>query len=190
MQYLAAKMWTGKQVSLPFEQFDLLRETLSEAPGVNVLGRVKGATGEVLYRDSLKKGDTNPLTEIGFDYRVSFDLQAAGNINGSTLFSSPNAIVYLRTPDTGKLGFERDGYLYSFDYEVPNDVPVRLAIEGDSQSTRLFVDDQLVDELTKQTVYFDQEKKVKRAYIQTLVFPLETVGNFKGRISDFRVTVK
>ncbi len=190
MQTLAAKMWTGKQVSIPFDQFDTLRETLSEAPGVNILGRVKGQKGEVFSCDTLRAGDKNELTEIGYDYRLEFTLRAAGNINGSSLFHSPDATVYLRTPDTGKLGFSRDGYLNSFNYEVPNDQDVRIAIEGDNLNTRLYVDDKLQDELTKKIIYFDQEKKIKRAYIQTLVFPLAEVGNFKGTISNLKVIVK
>lgn len=190
MQTLSDKMWTGKQVTLPFDEFNARRESLSEAPGVNILARVKGAKGEVFSRDTLRAGEKNALPEIGYAYRVEFTLQAAGNVNGATLFRSPNAVVYLRDPQTGQLGFARDGYDYTFNYEVPDNQPVQLAIEGDSQATRLYVDGKLCDTLDKKTLYFDQAKKSKRAYLQTLVFPLAEAGSFKGMITGLKVIVK
>lgn len=190
MQVLSAKMWTGKQVTMPFDEFNVRREMLSEAPGVNILARVKGAKGEVFSRDTLRSGDRNDLPEIGYGYRVEFTLRATGNTNGTRLFRSPDAVVYLRDPENGKFGFARDGYRYTFDYEIPDNQPVRLAIEGDSQTTKLYVDGRLHDTLKKETVFFDQAKKTKRAYIQTLVFPLAEVGPFKGEITDLRVIVK
>ncbi|MCC8145860.1 MAG: family 20 glycosylhydrolase [Bacteroidales bacterium] len=187
MQTLSAKMWTGKNVTVPFDRFNNQRESLSEAPGVNLLGKVPGPKGLVFSADSLKPGDETGLVEIGYNYRVEFTVRAKDNANGTLLFSSPNALVYMREPSTGNIGFSRDGYSYSFNYELPNDEPVRIAIEGDNQSTTLYVNGKLQDKLEKEIHFFDQSHKTKRAYLQTLVFPLEKVGNFTGRITDMKV---
>ena len=39
LQTLAVKTWTGKETSLPFEVYNEKRSAISEAPGVNQLGR-------------------------------------------------------------------------------------------------------------------------------------------------------
>ena len=40
LQTLAVKTWTGKETSLPFEVYNEKRSAISEAPGVNQLGRI------------------------------------------------------------------------------------------------------------------------------------------------------
>ncbi|NCC11460.1 MAG: beta-N-acetylhexosaminidase, partial [Bacteroidia bacterium] len=40
MQTLAVKMWNGTKTSVPYANFDSLRTNISEAPGVNVAGRI------------------------------------------------------------------------------------------------------------------------------------------------------
>lgn len=187
MQTLSAKMWTAKKVTVPFDEFDVKRGKLSEAPGVNLLGRIPGEKGIVFSLDTIRPQKETGVKEIGYNYWVEFTLQAKDNRNGATLFTSPNAVVYLREPATGNLGFARDGYTYSFDYEVPNDEAVRIAIEGNNQTTRLYVNGELKDSLDKQILFFDQAHNAKRAYLQTLVFPLEKTGNFKGIITDLKV---
>jgi len=188
MQTLAVKMWTGKNTSLPFDEFNKQRLAISEAPGLNINATYKAdENGVVLERDNLSADDTLPIPEIGYNYRVEFTIRAKNNINSTVLFESPNATVYLRHPKTGKLAYEREGYWSEFDYVVPNDYPVVLAIEGTNTGTKLFVNGQLVDALEKQYIEYNQSGKSKMAKIQTLVFPLAKVGDFEGAISDFTV---
>ena len=97
-------------------------------------------------------------------------------------------MVYLSDPKEGKLGFERDGYLYTFDYTVPLDKEVQLGIEGDSRSTKLYVNGQLKESLDIIRVPRGGKDKAI-ACVRTLVFPLEKTGNFKGEIKNLTVTV-
>jgi hexosaminidase len=190
MQTLAVKMWTGKYTSLPFDEFNKQRLAISEAPGLNINATYKAdENGVVLERENLAAGDTLPIPEIGYNYRVEFTIRAKNNINSTVLFESPNATVYLRHPKTGKLAYEREGYWSEFDYVVPNDYPVVLAIEGTNTGTKLFVNGQLVDALENEFIEYNQSGKSKMAKIQTLVFPLAKVGDFEGAISDFTVKV-
>lgn len=189
MQTLAVKMWTAGNKTLSFEDFDKKREQLSEAPGVNIMGTVKGAKGVVLEKEKLVAGDKTGMTEIGYGYRVEFTIKAEKNPVETVLFRSPNATVYLRSPETGLLGFSRDGYLYTFDYYVPENREVTIAIEGDSRSTKLFVNGELVSNLG---IYRKVAAKDGStiAQVRTLVFPLEEIGAFKGEIKNLKVSVK
>ncbi|MDR2982936.1 MAG: family 20 glycosylhydrolase [Puniceicoccales bacterium] len=189
MQTLAVKMWTGSQGLVPFDEFDKLRTNLSEAPGVNIMGTVKGKTGIVLEKAQLLTGEKTGLTEIGYGYRVEFNLRAGKNQKGATLFESPNAIVYMSDPKNGKLGFSRDGYLFTFDYTVPENQDVVLAIEGTSRSTKLYVNGTLQESLDIIKVPRSKDGKSTIAQVRTLVFPLEKIGKFQGELKNLKVSV-
>lgn len=188
MQTLAVKMWDGPDVSLPYNEFNVKRELLSEAPGVNLLARVKGVKGEVLNVEKLEPGQTLPLEDIGYGYSVEFDLKAGKNPKGAKLFSSKNAVFYLSDPKNGKLGFSRDGYDYNFDYVVPTGKSVFIKVEGTNKYTSLYVDGKLVEKLDVKTqMLLDKGSNKHLKLVQTLVFPLETVGKFNGTISNLKV---
>lgn len=191
MQTLAVKMWAGNGNLIPVEEFDKKRELLSEAPGVNIMGRVKGKTGVVLEKDELTAGEATGMEEIGYNYRVDFKLNALEAAKGTTLFESPHATVYLADPKNGLLGFAREGYLFTFDYAVPvgDKKEVSIAIEGDSKSTRLYVNGELRQTLDISSIVWTENGKFRTALVRTLVFPLEKAGNFKGKIKNLKVTV-
>ena len=186
MQTMAVKMWTGKDTKLPYAEFNQKRITLSEAPGVNILGRI-GSGKELVYEaDVVYPNMKTPHREIGYDYTVSFNIEGTNETKGTELFRSRDAVFYLSDPLSGMLGYARDGYLYTFDYRVKPG-KANLAIEGDSQSTRLYVNGKLVEELGKQTLYYNEGGKDKMYRSCTLVFPLEQAGKFSSRINNFKV---
>lgn len=190
MQTLAVKMWNSdsKQL-LPFAEFNAKREALSEAPGVNIMGTVKGKKGVVLEKADVPAGSATGMKEIGYGYKVDFTAKMGKNDKGTVLFESPNAKVFLADPKDGKLGFERDGYLYTFDYTVPEGKEVQLAVEGDNRSTKLYVDGQLKETLDIVRVKPNPNSKDTIAKVRTLVFPLEKAGQFKGELKNLKVTV-
>lgn len=186
MQTMAVKMWTGKDTKLPYAEFNQKRITLNEAPGVNILGRI-GSGKELVYEaDVVYPNMKTPHREIGYDYTVSFDIEGTNETKGTELFRSRDAVFYLSDPLSGMLGYARDGYLYTFDYRVKPG-KTNLAIEGDSQSTRLYVNGKLVEELGKQTLYYNEGGKDKMYRSCTLVFPLEQAGKFSSRINNLKV---
>ena len=138
-------------------------------------------------QDVLKPNTKTGLKEIGYHYTVSFDVCSAKEERGTELFRSPDAVFYLSDPISGKLGFARDGYLNTFNYQFYPGEEAAIAISGDEQSTRLYVNGQLKEELNKQQRFFDKEGKSKQNYIRTLVFPLEKTGNFKSTIKNVEV---
>ena len=186
MQTLAVKMWTGKDAKLPYADFNQKRLALSEAPGVNILGRI-GEGKEMVYETAVvTPGMKTPYHEVGYDYTVSFDIEGADEAKGTELFRSRDAVFYLADPISGMLGYARDGYLYTFGHRVKPG-KVNIAIEGDNQATRLYIDGKLVEELGKRTLYFNEGGKDKMYQSRTLVFPLEKAGQFSSRISNLKV---
>lgn len=186
MQTLAVKMWTGKSTALPYQEFNAARLLLSEAPGVNVAGRVGKKPACVMELAQVQSGQTTELKEIGYPYSVSFEIEGAKEEPGTVLFRSPDAVVYLADPITGRLGFVRDGYLNTFNYYLQVGQKVKLTISGDNKHTALYVNDQLKDDLTIQTRWFN-EGKDKMSYVRTLVFPLQKAGQFNSQIHQLKV---
>ena len=209
LQTLAAKCWSGKLTSVPYAEFDAKRAMLSEAPGVNELGRLGKAGQVVLQVPSLQPEATTGVTEIGYDYSVSFTIDGADEARGTVLLQSPNAIFYLSDPRRGRLGFERDGYLNTFNYTVEKGKQVTLTIEGNNRMTRLLINGQVKEELAPQPLYVMKPTDVAdyqvgaaaqykpvvynpsdRIYYQrTLVFPLQQAGKFNSRITNLEVKV-
>lgn len=210
LQTLAVKCWTGKDTKLPYAEFDSKRVELSEAPGVNELGRLGKPGSVVLEKATVNAGETLNAEEIGYNYAVTFTVDGKQEANGTELFRSANAVVYLADPDQGKLGFERDGYRNLFNYRIPAGEKHTITIEGTNKMTRLLVDGAVKEELGPKTLYVmrDQDRahyQVKGTYTyepvvyqptdqiyyqRTLVFPLRMAGNFKSTITNLKVEVK
>ncbi len=210
LQTLAVKCWTGKETKLPYAEFDSKRAELSEAPGVNELGRLGKPGNVVLEKATVNAGETLNAEEIGYNYAVTFTVDGKQEANGTELFRSANAVVYLADPDQGKLGFERDGYRNLFNYRIPAGEKHTITIEGTNKMTRLLVDGAVKEELGPKTLYVmrDQDRahyQVKGTYTyepvvyqptdqiyyqRTLVFPLRKAGNFKSTITNLKVEAK
>ena len=190
LQTLAVKMWTGVSKSVPYEVFDKQRHTLSEAPGVNQLGILSKTPGLAYEQDIVAPNSTLPVQEIGYNYRVEFDLDGTKEAMGTELFRSKDAVFYLSDPIRGMLGYARDGYLNTFTYNVQPGQHMKIAIEGDNKATRLFINGKQVEELNIQERWMDKEGKTRIRNVRTLVFPLEKAGNFKNKISNLKVWQK
>ena len=185
LQTLAAKTW-GAQVDLPYADFDRLRQGLSEAPGVNQLGRI-GRTEGLVYEVAEVHPNTNLAhEEIGYGYTVSFDLEAADEAPGTELFRSDNAVFYLADPISGRFGFARDGYLNSFQFRPYPGEKLNVQVKGDNRSTSLLINGKLVETMDIQKRYFNGGKDSMN-YVRTLVFPLKKAGSFKSKITNLKV---
>lgn len=187
LQTLSVKMWTGHETSVPYAEFDERRLLLSEAPGVNQMGRVGKNPGVVLEQKQLAPLSETGIPEIGYNYTVSFDIDGKNEKPGTPLFTSPNAVFYLSDPVRGLLGFVRDGYLNTFRYQVRDGEKANIRIEGDHKSTTLKVNGKVVDELGIRMSYFNGGKD-SLEYFSTLVFPLEKAGDFNSRVENLKVS--
>ena len=188
VQVIAAKAWNGNgKTTVPFDTFNKQRLTLSEAPGVNLAGRIGKGKGLVFEKATVSAGETLPYEEVGYGYRVEFDLDGTAQKPGTELFRSKTAVFYLADPVRGMLGFARDGYLNQFSYPVPEGRNSHIAIEGDNRETRLYIDGKLVETLDIMPIYFGKGAKDGMNYVRTLVFPLRTAGQFAGSVTNLKV---
>ena len=208
LQTIAVKCWSASKTSLPYAEWDAKRWDLSEAPGVNWLGRL-GEQKQSLVAEiaDVKAGATLPYEEIGYDYTVSFKVTGAKEQKGTKLFSSAHTNFYIADPKEGKLGFERDGYLNTFNYRVPVGQTVELIIQGNNKMTRLLVNGKKHEELGVKMLYTINESNkanyisdpnmknvemyntdgAKLFYQRTLVFPLRNAGDFKSTVKDLKI---
>lgn len=188
MQTLAVKMWTGKNTGMPYAEFNTQRKSLSEAPGVNQSGRIGKKPGLVYQQEIVAPNQTLPHREVGNSYEVSFDLNGQTEKRGTELFRSPDAVFYLSDPVSGLMGYARDGYLNTFHYSVKNE-NIKVKIAGDSVSTRLYINDKLIENKDITRKYFNAGKDSMN-YVRTLVFPLEKSGDFKSSVTHLKIYQK
>ena len=186
LQVIAASTWSPTYKTVPFEEFNQKRDLLSEAPGVNEMGRIKGEPNSVVYElATVNPGTTYPIKEASYGYTVSFHLDAAKEERGTLLFSNEDTEFYLSSPIDGRMAFVRDGYLNTFDYYVREGWDADIRIECTNTATRLFVNGKLVDELKRAKRWVSD--KVSFDYVPTLFFPLQKAGNFKSGITNLKV---
>lgn len=185
LQTLATKTWDA-QIDLPYADFDRLRQGLSEAPGVNQLGRIGRTDGLVYEVAEVRPGSSLAHEEIGYGYTVSFDLEAANETPGTELFRSDNAVFYLADPVSGRFGFARDGYLNTFQFRPYPGEKLNVQVKGDNRSTSLLINGKLVETMDIQKRYFNGGKDSMN-YVRTLVFPLKKAGSFKSKITNLKV---
>ncbi len=79
---------------------------------------------------------------------------------------------YAAEPETGKVGFTREGKTYTFDYALPRGEWVSLRLRGRSGKTTLLVDGKEVDSLGSDEPFEEHA---------TFVFPLQRVGRQTGQ---------
>ena len=191
IQVMSTKTWTASHTTFPYEVFESLSPSLGEGPGVNLLGRYKGdADGLVFTQDEVLPGTHGPAERVGWDYTVTFDVEAKqAEQPGTVLFHDGDTRFYLADPVSGRLGFSRDGYLFTFNYTLRPGHHT-LAVSGTNHSTSLMVDGRMVSDLQRRFILFTgktREESARRAEVPTLVFPLSRVGQFDSRISNLRV---
>jgi len=216
MQVLAQKMWGGNNTTVTFEDFNVLSKKIGEGPSLNISGKLSKndtpftahfnfdkkdnqikTTGAAYTEGYLKNAlsfsgkDSYarlPYTEMGYNYTVSFWINPANNnLDGALLFKSPNATVKLKQTGTGKLGFSREGYDIDFGYALPENSWTHVVITGTNKGTSLYVNGKLEKRLYDNWIVFTDKDKTKMRKSETLFFPLQTVGGFKGKLDELQV---
>lgn len=186
LQTIAVKTWNIAP-AFSYTEFETKRQKLSEAPDVNQLGRIGDDENSLVYEtSSITPGSELPYTEIGYDYTITFDMEAANENYGTELFRSPNAVFYLADPVKGMFGFSRDGYMNTFAFRPYPGEKISVKITGDALSTSLFINGQLIERMGIEKRYRNEAEK-QNNFIRTLVFPLKNAGNFKSKITNLKV---
>lgn len=183
---VAAKIWSGTKVSVPYEEFAQKSSLLSEAPGVNYLSTFGPEKLEILGVEKVSPNKQMPVTEIGYDYTVEFDIEGAAEKKGTVLFESPNATFWLSDPITGTLGYSREDKLYHLRFDVRPGEKNHIKIEGDKDALRFYLNGKLVDDMNIRW-WRQNENSRKIAEQRTLIFPLQKTGDYKSKITNLSV---
>lgn len=183
LQVIAEKTWALDTVRT-CEEWRRLAAHVGEAPGINDLGRYP--KGLVVESAEVAPASTRTIQHIGWPYRVSFDITAVEEARGTALFRNRDTEFYLSDPVTGRIGFARDGYLFSFKHSLRPGVKEQITIEGTNRETKLYVNGELRETLAPQLRTFPKDKSFK--VIRTLRFPLErTDATLRSRVTNLKV---
>ena len=201
LQLMSDKLWKGNNAdNVPFETFDALCKKMPEAPGVNLLAKIEGDVS-VIAPDSVVTLNGNnavasDVVEVGYPYSVEFEIYADkdGQVRSGILFQDGFSKFLTNWGGAGKFAFERDGYLNVFHgYSLPAETWVKVRVEGNHESTSLYINDKLVECLgiVENDVYNKRWDRIDPFwYYQTLVFPLQQIGDkhigFKGKIRNVK----
>lgn len=204
LQVIADKTWTAALTTLPFDLFEQKKGLLSEAPGVNEMGRTKAP----MSLNEVKAGHNLglPVSEVGFGHRITFTVDCKAEAKGTVLFYGPQSTFFLADPVTGRLGYQREDYLDTFNYTLPTEGEVELTIETTPAATTLYVNGVKRETLAEQRLYvIDKEKSrydkmpnvktlphvwqptTSMRYLRALFFPLQNAGAFKSNVKHLNV---
>ncbi|MFJ1380778.1 family 20 glycosylhydrolase [Capnocytophaga canimorsus] len=133
-----------------------------------------------------------PILEIGYDYRVDFNLFLnPKTVDDAILFEGRDSKVIIKKEGNQfQIGFSRDGYTYYFAEKFDFEKWYELGISGDYKGTSLYVNGKQSERLEGKTHSTNNGKN--KIYIQqTLVFPLQYIGSsnqksFQGKIKNLK----
>ena len=183
LQVIAEKTWAADTVRT-CREWQQLASSLGEAPGINDLGRYP--KGTILTAEAVRPSSVRPIEHIGWPYRVSFDIEAEEELRGTALFRSNDAEFYLADPVSGRMGFIRDGYLFTFRHALRPGTKEHITIEGDHRETRLYINNKLVETLGPDERMYPKNKPFK--IIRTLSFPLQRTDTaLRSRVTALKV---
>lgn len=189
---LSTKFWKTNP-SRSYAAYRAVADSVAEGPGLNFGGKYNhqemAAISDKLGATARSFNGTTRYelggSDFGYDYDISFDLKpSAGNNANAILFQSYFSKVTLNTGGSGKLGFSRDGYTFTFNYLPTTGTWQTIRLTGDWRGVTLYVDGQRIERLT---VQHNGKFNVHR----TLFFPLEAAGDatngFKGEIKNLQL---
>lgn len=127
-----------------------------------------------------------PLTTIGLENNLRVKVKrTSADDTEQVLFESEYGSIKAVQKETGNVGFSREGFDYSFNYELPLNEWVELEFKNSKNVTKLYVNGVLMD------VLGDGEKVENRPLVATMMIPFERIGSktnsFIGYVDDVRL---
>ena len=155
----------------------------------------EGKVGKALSMESDTCIET-PLDKSPAGTSLSFWVKkaAGGSSDEQVLFEGSSTLgdytIKAVQKNTGKVGYSREGYDYSFDYTLPEDEWVHLTIKGYKDKAELYVN----DSDTAIPAVMDTATKLGTQYrLATLNIPIKYIGSttgnsFNGLIDEIELT--
>ncbi|MDD6066003.1 MAG: family 20 glycosylhydrolase [Firmicutes bacterium] len=137
----------------------------------------EGKEGSALKLNGSGSYISTPLKKAPAGSSISFWIKklAGGSDDEQILFETSAALgtyaIKAVQKNTGKVGFSREGYDYSFDYTLPEDEWVYLTIKGNKDSAELYVNGSFQS-------LASMDNQTKSAYrLATLTIPIQRIGS-------------
>ena len=179
---------TDEYMNLPMDE---LKDTSANNFAVN-----EGENASIVEVDGKNalelNGGTSYITTgletagLGNDLRVKVK-RTSDSTDEQILFESPYGSIKAVQAETGKVGFSRERYDYSFNYTLPLNEWVELEFKNQQNSIQLYVNGELVDTIG------DGERVEGRPLLATMMFPMSVIGSetnsFIGYVDDVRIGV-
>ena len=153
-------------------------------------------TNAVIIEDDQKAGNhalsldgegylSMPFDSIGFPYSISFDLYLEKEQQeNAVLFNGKDGVLYANYEGSGKLAFQRKGYTYLFDIEVPTEVWTEILLTCDNSTARLYFNGVFAAE-----AHYYKVTGASKEASSTFVLPLEEVGSgIYGALDNVEIT--
>ena len=125
-----------------------------------------------------------PYKSIGYPYTVMMDIKLDSNTSENTeIFSGDDGVMYANIDGTGKIGYSRSGYNFTFDYELPKDTWVNLALTCDQKNTTLYINGKAMTTGINMGTAINNRKDSS-----TFVLPVEKIlNNAKGSVDNIKI---
>lgn len=135
----------------------------------------EGKSGQAIAFNNTTDHIATNLETKGFPWTVSAWVNLEENDQSEAiLLESADGAIKLKQKETGKAGFTREGYDFSFNTAIPIGRWVHVAFRGDLNGTSLFIDGELQETISDNTL-----------------LPVATIGSkthaFKGKLDELRV---
>lgn len=142
-----------------------------------------------LYLEGKESYLNTELTTIGLDHNLRVKVKRiSSSKDEQILFESSYGSIKAVQKETGKVGFSRERFDYSFNYELPVNEWIELEIKNKQNKAYLYVNGELVD------ILGDGESVEGRPLLATTMIPFERIGSktnaFHGYIDDIRLGVE
>ena len=125
-----------------------------------------------------------PYQTIGYPYTVMMDVKLDSNTPENTeIFSGSDGVMYANVDGTGKIGYKRSGYTFTFDYELPKDKWFNLALTCDQKNTTLYINGKAISTGINMKTAINNRKDSS-----TFVLPVEKIlNNAKGSVDNIKI---
>ena len=110
---------------------------------------------------------------IEFWVKMDADVPAGEQI----LFESDKGAIKASQKDTGKVGFSREEYDYSFNYTLPKGQWVKLRISSDLGTAKLYVNNTLTDTISGRLLGGQGTVTTQADWYGTMYLPLDRIGS-------------
>ncbi|WP_455684540.1 family 20 glycosylhydrolase [Thomasclavelia sp.] len=124
-----------------------------------------------------------PFDSVGYPYTVDFEMMISSSTPANAImFSGKDGVMYYNYDNTGKIGYQRKGYVYLFDYDIVENTMVNYRLTCNNTDLQLYIDNVLIGAGQYYKVSANKQAS------STFVLPVEQIGSgIKGYLKSMTI---